>query len=360
MLNKVFGEVAQIGIKIAVLIVAVIVIVNSSKWAYSQAYELMSRTPSMSEEIKNVSVTIPKGASTEAIANILADNGLIESTMYFRIIARLNGYDSGFQYGDYTFSTAQSEEDMMEILITEGAKRATKQFTIVEGLTLAEVAESLADQGMCTEKEFYQALDGTNWGYRFLDSIPKLADRKVLYQGYLLPETYEVYEDATPVDVIGTMFAEMDKLWSDEYYAQAEAKGMTVDEIITIASIIEREVVEPSEQKLVSGVIYNRLKVKMPLQMCSTVMYVLEVKRNRLTYADLEIKSPYNTYNNSGLPIGPIANPGASAIKAALFPDNNDYLYFVLKDDGSGTHEFNSTLQEHNNDKAKYVNTFNY
>lgn len=360
MLGKIAGEVFQIALKIIVIIIAVTLLINSSKWAYAQAYELMVRTPSANEVVRNVKVSIPKGSSTETIANILQEAGLIESTLYFRIIARLNGVDSEFQYGDYTFSTAQSEEDMMEILRTEGAKRATKQFTIIEGLTLDQVAESLADQGMCTEKDFYDTLENTNWGYKFLDSIPDVTDRKVKYQGYLFPDTYEVYEDATTVDIIATMFDKMDRIWTDEYYAQAEVLGMTVDEVLTIASIIEKEVVSPAEQAVVSGVIQNRLDINMPLQMCSTVMYILEVPRDRLFYADLEIESPYNTYRNPGLPIGPIANPGAGAIHAALYPEENDYIYFVLKDDGSGTHEFNSNLQDHNRDKLKYTNTFNY
>lgn len=360
MFSNIFGEVFQIAVKVAVMIIAVVLLINGGKWAYEQAYDVMLRTPSANEEVKNVSVNIPAGSSTEAIAEILNDNGLIDSTLYFRIIARLNGYDSAFQYGDYTFSTAQSEEDMMEILMTEGAKRETKTFTIVEGLTLSEVAESLASQGMCTEKEFFNALDNTNWGYKFLQDIPTSSERKIKYQGYLAPNTYQVYTDATPVDIIATMFDEMNKIWTDDYYEKAASMGMSVDEIITIASIIEKEVVSPAEQSVVSGVIYNRLNIEMPLQMCSTVMYVLEVPRDRLYYADLEIESPYNTYRNPGLPIGPIANPGSAAIKAALYPEDNDYIYFVLKDDGSQTHVFSKNLQDHNRAKTQYKNTFNY
>ncbi len=360
MISKILGEVFQIAVKVVVIILAVVFLINGGKWAYAQGYDLMVRTPSANAVVRNVDISIPKGSSTETIAVILSEAGLIDSTMYFRLIARMNSFDSEFQYGDYTFSTAQSEEDMMEILRTEGAKRETKTFTIVEGLTLAEVAESLADQGMCKETDFYSALDNTNWGYKFLESIPELGDRKVKYQGYLYPNTYEVYKDASAVDIIATMFDEMDKIWTDEYYEQAKKLNMTVDEVLTVASIIEKEVVSPTEQNLVAGVVYNRLDINMPLQMCSTIMYVLEVPRDRLFYADLEIESPYNTYRNPGLPIGPIANPGGGAIRAALFPDDNDYLYFVLKDDGSGTHEFNSSLNDHNRDKAKYVNTFNY
>ncbi len=276
------------------------------------------------------------------------------------MISRLSGFDNKFQYGKYTFSTGMSEEDMMEILLTEGAKRPTKTFTVIEGLTLAQTAASLAEQGMCSVDEFYSALDDTNWGYRFLESVPDAAQRKISYQGYLFPSTYEVYEDATPVDIISTMFDQMDKLWTDEFYEQAKKQGKTIDEIITIASIIEKEVVSPTEQNIVSGIIYNRLEDEMPLQMCSTVMYVLDKHRNRLLYSDLETVSPYNTYLTAGLPIGPIANPGEGAIRAALYPDDNDYIYFVLKDDGSGTHEFNSSYKDHVNDKAKYTDTFNY
>ena len=360
MISKIFGEITQFVVKIGIIVVAIFVLVNGGKWAYAEAYDLMSRTPAADQEIKNVSVTIPKGASTEKIASILEEGGLVDSTLYFRVSARLNGYDGQFQYGDYTFSTAMSEEDIMEILLTEGAKRATKTFTVVEGLTLKDMATSLANQGMCTESEFYAALDNTNWGYEFLKDIPDSSDRNIKYQGYLFPSTYEVYEDATAVDIIATMFDQMDKIWTDDYYARAEELGMSIDEIMTIASIIEEEVVNPLEQTIVSGIIYNRLDQGMPLQMCSTVMYILDKHRDRLLYEDLEIVSPYNTYLNPGLPVGPISNPGEGAIHAALYPDDNDYLYFVLKDDGSGSHEFNADYSEHVKDKAKYVNTFNY
>lgn len=360
MISKIVGELLHFAIKIIVIILAVIVLVKSSQWAYAQAYDLMARTPNSSQTIRNVSLEIPKGSSTEAIANILKEKELIDSTLYFRIIAKIKGTDSKFQYGDYTFSTGMDEEAIMEILQTEGAKRATKTFTIVEGLTVAETAASLAEQGMCTGAEFYDALDHTNWGYRFLSSIPSKEERAIIYQGYLFPSTYEVYEDATATDIISAMFDQMNKIWTEDYYKQAEKQGLTVDEIMTMASIIEKEVVNPAEQPIVAGIIYNRLEDNMELQMCSTVMYVLDKHRDRLLYSDLEIVSPYNTYLTAGLPVGPIANPGAGAIKAALYPDDNNYLYFVLKDDGSGSHEFNANYSDHVNDKEKYTNTFNY
>lgn len=360
MISKIFGEILHLVAKVVIIALAVSFLVKGGQWAYAQAYDLMSKTPSANQEIMNVSVVIPQGSTSEGIANILKESGLIDSTLYFRLTSRMNGYDGGFQYGNYTFSTGMGEEEMMEILLTEGAKRETKKFTVVEGLTLAQTASSLSEQGMCTIDEFYTALDNTNWGYEFLNSVPGVQDRAITYQGYLFPSTYEVYADATAVDIISTMFDQMDKIWTEEYYAKAKQLGLTVDEVLTIASIIEKEVVSPAEQSIVAGVIYNRIEQGMELQMCSTVMYVLEKHRDRLLYSDLEIVSPYNTYLTSGLPVGPIANAGSGAIRAALYPDDNNYVYFVLKDDGSGTHEFNETYAEHNSDKAKYTDTFNY
>ena len=360
MLKKVFGEILQWVIRGAFIVLAIAILIKGGGWAFGEAYDLLAKTPSSNQEVRNVELVIPKGATTETIAGILEENGLIGSSLFFRMKSKLDGNDGKFQYGDYTLSTAMSEEDIMKILMTEGAKRETKTFTIVEGLTLAKTAESLEAQGICTRQEFFKALDNTNWGYKFLESVPDTSVRNIRYQGYLFPSTYEIYADATAVDVISTMFDHLDKIWTDEYYARAEALGLTVDQVITIASIIEKEVVEPSEQVIVSGIIHNRLEIDMKLQMCSSVLYVLDKHRSRLLYSDLETPSPYNTYIHPGLPIGPIANPGAGAIYAALYPDDNDYLYFVLKDDGSSTHEFNSDYNDHINDKSKYTNTFNY
>lgn len=360
MISKVFGEIIQLVVKIIIIILAVTVLIKGSQWAYTQAYELMSKTPSANQMIRNVAIVIPEGSSTDKIANILEEKGLIDSILYFKIISKLSGYDGRFQYGDYTFSTGMGEEDMMKMLLTEGAKRATMTFTIIEGLTIAEIASSLSEQGMCSESEFYSALDGTNWGYKFLESVPDSSARKIKYQGYLFPSTYEVYENATAIDIISAMFDQMDYIMTDAYYEKAESMDMSIDEIITIASIIEKEVVVPTEQAIVSGVIYNRLEIDMELQMCSTVMYILDKRRDRLLYSDLKIVSPYNTYLTSGLPVGPIASPGAGAIHAALYPDDNDYLYFVLKDDESSSHSFNSNYEGHVKDKAKYTEIFNY
>jgi len=355
MINNVFKEVISLFIKLIVIVAAVIIIYQAAIKSYSYAYDLMVKEPEENRTIVNVDVTIPKGSSTEVIGKILKENGLISNVMYFRAIAMIKGLDSTFQYGDYTFNTGMSDEEMMKMLATEGEKREVVTFTIPEGFTLEQIAARLAEKGLCTKSDFMNAVENGNYGYRFLDSIP---ERNQKLQGYLFPATYEVYADATAEDIVSTMLEKFDQVFKDEYYTRMEDLGMSLDEIVTIASIIEREVVVPEERAKVASVIYNRLEVNMNLQMCSTVMYVLDVPRSRLLLKDLEIDSPYNTYKYQGLPVGPIANPGEASIIAALYPEDTPYLYFVLTDPETGAHEFNTTYDEHVAAKNKYNQDF--
>lgn len=355
MINNVLKEIINYIVKFIVIIVAVVVIYQGALWAYNSAYELMAKEPEEDRTIVNKFVEIPKGSNTETIGNILKEEGLISNVVYFRILAKIKGLDATFQYGEYTFNTGMSEEEIMEILATQGEKREVVSFTIPEGFSLEQIGDRLDARDIVLKSDFMSAVENGKYGYEFLDSIP---DRNLKLQGYLFPATYEVYTDATAEDIVSTMLEKFDQVFKDEYYPVMEKNGMTLDQIITIASIIEKEVKVPEERPLVSGVIYNRLEINMNLQMCSTIMYVLDVPRDRVFYRDLEIESPYNTYKNAGLPLGPIANPGEASIIAALYPDDNNYLYFVLTDPEVGSHEFNVTLEGHNAAKNKYSQDF--
>lgn len=315
----------------------------------------MAKEPEGTASIVNVDVTIPQGASTETIANILKENGLIDSPVYFRVLAKLKGVDGSFQKGDFSLNTGMEEEAIMTILTTEGEKRETTTFTIPEGFTLEQIAERLAAKELCTKEEFMAAAQNGNYGYRFLEDVP---DRNLRLQGFLFPSTYEVYTDATAEDIVSTMLNQFDVIFKDEYYDQAERLGYSIDDVVKIASIIEREVRVPDERPLVSSVIRNRLDINMNLEMCSTIMYVLDKSRDRVLLSDLEIDSPYNTYRNPGLPVGPISNPGEASIIAALYPEDTNYLYFVLVDDATGSHEFNSNFNDHVNAKNEHNREF--
>lgn len=353
--KKVLINMLQTIVKVLVIGVAVVILYNVARYAFDSTYKIMSKTPSDDIIVKNIDITIPKGASTGQIAKILEENGLINNTYYFRFYAKISGQDGSFQYGDYTLNTGMTEEEIADILLTEGTKRETLKFVIPEGYTIEQIAKKLSKEGICKESEFLDAVNNVAYGYRFIEQIP---DRNLKLQGYLFPATYEIYKDSTAQDIVSTMLKKFDQVFKSEYYDRAEALGFTVDQVLTIASIIEKEVKVGDERNLVSSVIYNRLDIEMPLQMCSTVMYTLDKPKDRLLYRDLEIDSPYNTYIYSGLPVGPISNPGAASIEAALYPSDTDYLYFVLVNENTGEHEFNTSLDAHNRAKNKYNQEF--
>ncbi len=355
MVNKILGDILSYIIKIALIVVAVFLVYKVAIWGFNSSYNIMAREPEVDRVIVTKEINVPKGATTEKIANILVENDLIQSAVYFRVLAKIKGVDGSFQYGDFSLTTGMDPEEIMLILSQEGEKREVVRFTIPEGFTLEQIAKRVEAQDLVKASVFMDAAENGNYGYRFLENLP---DRPKRLQGYLFPATYEVYADASAEDIISKMLMKFDEIFLDEYYEQAEKLGYTVDDIITIASMIEKEVRVPEERPKVSGVIYNRLNIDMNLQMCSTIMYALEKPRDRVLYRDLEIESLYNTYKYPGLPLGPIANPGQPSIEAALYPENHSYLYFVLKDVETGEHEFNATLDEHNSAKSKYNQKF--
>jgi UPF0755 protein len=177
-----------------------------------------------------------------------------------------------------------------------------------------------------------------------------------MLEGYIFPETYEVPQTSTDEKIVRRMFEELDRklaLLPADWQQQMEKLGLTFHDIMTIASLIEREVVVDEERALVASVIYNRLNQKYPLQIDATVQYALDAPKERLLYVDLEVDSPYNTYKHAGLPPGPIASPGLKSIEAALYPDTSTYMFYVTKKDGTAEHYFAETYEAHQSNIAK-------
>ena len=187
------------------------------------------------------------------------------------------------------------------------------------------------------------------YDYDFISQIP---DREKKLEGYLFPDTYEIYKETSAEAIVDKLLSRFNNIFTKEYKNRAKELNMTIDQVVTLASIIEREAKLDSERKTISAVFHNRLKKKMLLQSCATVQYILKEQKEELTYKDLEIESPYNTYKHIGLPPGPIASPGLKAIEAALYPENTDYLYFFTKDDSS--HVFSRTYNEHISAQNKF------
>ncbi len=214
------------------------------------------------------------------------------------------------------------------------AKAISIKFTVPEGLRTDEIAEKLASEGLVNKDEFMRLVREGQFEYSFLNDRPEGAT----LEGYLFPDTYFVPQTYTEKEIIDTMLQNFDKKFTPEMRQQVAANGKTIHEIVTMASVVEREVHVADERKTVAGVFYNRLAAGMPLQSDPTVQYVVGQEGNwwpdGLTQENLDTDSPYNTYRNTGLPPGPICNPGAAAMEAAAAPEQTNYLYFEAKETG--------------------------
>lgn len=297
-------------------------------------------------------IVIPLNYSTADIADLLEEEGIIKSSLLFRLYARYHGHDQLLQAGRYILNPVMGMAEILNELKQGVVFKETRRFTIPEGFTLEQIADRLDAAGFVAADIFMEAgRQYQNDYFALLAEIPAGVYHRL--EGYLFPDTYEVFPGATAEDIITIMLRRFAGIFNEEYRSRSAELGLTVHEVITLASLIEREGRVRDEKPLISAVFHNRLKEQnMPLQSCATVQYALGETRDFLTYADLEIDSPYNTYLYPGLPPGPIASPGLYALRAALYPAPVDYLYFVSREDGSGAHYFSTTLQEHNRYKA--------
>jgi len=332
-----------------IALIITVVVVAGGFFGLKMVYD-GSIKPVDPSDTTQVSVTIPEGSSTAAIASILKDNGVIKNAYFFRIYCQRMGYDGQFKYGNYTFSKSMSVDDIAGVIM-KGTLASTKRFTIPEGLTIKQVGQSLEEQGIITADAFNDEVQNGVFDYQFLADCPAGPER---LEGFLYPETYEVYSDATAHDVVDKMLAQFDALFKPEYYDKAKEMNMSVLQVVTMASILEREALLQDERPVMAGVFYNRLAQGIPLGSDATIQYILGEQKDFLTYADTEIDSPYNTYMYTGLPPGPICNPRIESIEAALYPDNNDYIYFVLSDALDGTHKFSVDYNEFLKNKDAY------
>jgi UPF0755 protein len=300
-------------------------------------------------DTQSISVEIESGYGTSQIADVLRSKGIIDNPKEFRLWSRIKGYDNQYKAGIYSLDPSMSFKDIAEILV--GGKISLVNFTIPEGYTIYQVADTLSERGLVDRETFVNLLENGTFDYSFLDGAQQ---NKNHLEGYLFPNTYSVAEGSPAEEYINVMLKQFGIEVTEEYYKKAEELGLTMNEVITIASIIEREAVIDRERPLVASVIYNRLKIGMPLQMCSTVQYVLGEQKAVLSTADTQIASPYNTYLNTGLPPGPICSPGLASIDAALNPADTDYLYFVLSDKLDGTSKFSTDYAEFERNKSAY------
>jgi len=317
-----------------------------------------------------VVVTVKKGSSSSAIANLLYDeqedgspgpNQLIRNKAVFKIYVDFTGVGSKLRSGTYTFNRTMTIPEIVDMLVAgDGKVQKIIKFTLIEGLTVEGMAQSLVEQGVLTSPDRFLELCSTMKGIatnELMITADEAQGRAYALEGYLFPDTYEVYEGSSEETVINKMTTRFYGVISEAYILRAEELGMTMDQVVTLASLIEKEAKAPDFAK-VSAVFHNRLKKDMPLQSDATIQYILKSRKLVFTTEELATESPYNTYVNKGLPVGPICNPGKAAIEAALYPDEEllkgGYLYFCLKEPESGELVFAKTLEEHNKNVEKY------
>lgn len=300
-----------------------------------------------------IELVIPFGSSTVAIANLLEEQGIIKNALLYRIYLRQNDYEGHLQAGTYQLNDGLTYRQISQLLLQGQVSRESIRFTIPEGLKVEQIAERLANievertsgqtESLIDPDVFLDIVQNGEFDYWFVNQIPQ--DVNYRLEGYLFPNTYEVYPEATEWDIINIMLRQFERVFTEEFQQRAQELEMSVHEVVTLASIVEREAVVDKERPNIAGVFHNRLNIRMPLESCATVFYFTD--REPVLIADTQIQNPYNTYRNPGLPPGPIGAPGERAIKATLFYEENEYFFFVTKKDGSGEHYFAVTYQEH-------------
>nr|WP_255807593.1 endolytic transglycosylase MltG [Cohnella mopanensis] len=300
-----------------------------------------------------VKITINSGMRAQKVAEMLEENGLIRSAFLFSGWLKLEGEGSRFQAGEYELTPGMSRQEIVAKLNSgDIVAGATIRFTIPEGFTVQQIAARLAETAGIDKTKFLEAAaKPEQWtGSLWTKALPNDNSLRFPLEGYLFPETYEMKRGSTEGDIINRMLAELDHKLDqlpEDWQSTLEERGLTVHQLLTIASLVEREVVVDEERPIVASVIQNRLKKKMPLQIDATIQYLLDKQKERLLEVDLKVNSPYNTYLNAGLPPGPIATPSLKSIEAALYPEKTDYFYYVTKKDGTNTHLFAVTYKQH-------------
>lgn len=301
---------------------------------------------------QTVLFTVGQNETVDQVAKNLEDQHLIQSATYFKVKMRLTNADANLKAGRYTLHQGMTVDQIIHALTTSEAVEVV-QVRFQEGWRTEQYAERLQQLGLISSTdEFMNAIKNGNWNYSFLSSRPSTSS----LEGFLFPNTYEFRAGGSVDDIINTLLQTFDQKVPPDLRAKADALGYNFYQVMTVASIVEREAAVPEERPIIASVYYNRLKAGMPLQADPTVQYAVGHTGDwwpDITQNDLNTDSPYNTYLHPGLP-GPICNPSLASIDAALNPAQTDYLYFVAKGDGSGTHAFAKTYAEHQENINKY------
>jgi len=317
-----------------VAFIGVPVVAGGAAYMAYEHYVREPRDPLMTEPV--VFDTLKLKTVTQ-IATELEHQGLIRSRYAFRLLARSQKKDTQIKAGEYALAASMTPQQILDMMVR--GDTIPRRATVREGMTLVEIARVLEDAGIVDRASFERSLADS-------ELLREEGIEAGSFEGYLFPETYNFRRNTQARQIIKAMHEQLQRRWPVEWDARAAALGMSKHQIVTLASIIEKESGNFDEQPVIASVFHNRLRLNMRLQADPTVIYGIKDFNGNITKRDLQTETPYNTYVISGLPPGPIANPGISAIKSALYPAETKYLYFV--GNGDGRHVFSESLDQHN------------
>ncbi|WP_315067237.1 endolytic transglycosylase MltG [uncultured Clostridium sp.] len=303
--------------------------------------------PLKSNEDKII-IEVKQGEGFYDVLNDLAKEDKLSSKLFIKLNLSIDKVNVNIKEGIYEINTDTSLENMIKSLQNKDGDKDLVKLTIPEGYSVEDIAKTVEEKGICSKEDFLNAVKN----YELPDYVKVNSSKRYNLEGFLYPDTYLIEKGANAKDIIKLMldrFDEIMKQVKDE--TKVDIKDEDVEKIITIASMIEKEARVPKDRPLISSVIYNRLEKNMKLQIDAAVIYALGHHVDVVSNKDLEVDSPYNVYKYSGLPIGPIANPGIDCIKAALTPEKTDYLYYILQKDGS--HYFTNDYDDFLNKKKE-------
>jgi len=346
--------------KIVAIVAIAFVLISGIVGLLGYSYVKSALKPVDPDATKTIAVEVPIGSTLSSISTLLEEKGVIKDARVFKYYAKFKN-ESQFQAGNYDLTQAMTLDELIESLKT-GKVYRTPVFTmtIPEGLTLEQIGNIVEKKTPYTQKEFMDLVTSDAFVQQMKAKYPELVTDAVLadkirydLEGYLFPATYSYFEEKPSLEsIVDEMIGAMDKVVKNYNDALTEKK-MSVHQLLTFASLLEREATAQTDRETIASVFYNRIDQGMPLQTDPTVLYALGSHKDRVLYKDLEVDNAYNTYKNKGLPPGPIAGAGKTSIEAVLNPSKTDYLYFLA--DKKGVNHFSKTYDEHLLKVDKYI-----
>ena len=325
-------------------LISIIFVVSISVFIFTQI------GPYNKNNTEGIVVEIPQGSTTNTISDILYKNNLIKNKVMFKISVKLSNKAQQFKAGKYLFNQTYSNKQIINDLSLGKIYNDGIKITIPEGSTSREIVSILVDKKLGNEDSYEALISNPKEFYNDFKFLEE--DDITSLEGFLYPSTYYFDENSSEKEVLSTMLSQFNKVYTNKLRDRQKKLNMTTEQVLNLASIVEKEAILDKDRPIIASVFYNRLEIGMPLQSDATIQYIFKERKKIVTYKDLEIDSPYNSYKNKGLPPTPISNPGIESIKATLYPEKTDYLYFVAKMDGGNNYSKNYE------DHLKYVKEY--